>query len=69
MKPFGKEFRYILADGHLHDFISTIKSTFVLELDFLLYKWMHFESPTLEEANRMGFYIQFKKIQTSVYAT
>ena len=22
MKPFGKEFRYILADGHLHDFIS-----------------------------------------------
>ena len=62
MKPFGKEFRYILADGHLHDFIA-IKSTFVLELDFLLYKWMHFESPTLEEANRMGSIFNSKKFK------
>lgn len=52
-KLFGKEIRYVIADSYLHDLISSIKSAFINELHYLIYKWRYFEKPTDAERERM----------------
>jgi hypothetical protein len=50
---YGSESRYVIADNHLREFIDDLRELFRDEFGFLLFRWRNFESPTIEERNRM----------------
>jgi hypothetical protein len=48
----GNEFRYVLADGRLRDFIDALRSIHEREFALLFHKWALFEEPSKDEENR-----------------
>lgn len=68
-KLFGREIRYIISDKQLNDFVASIKTSFITEIDYLLTKWEWFEIPTPGEKERMESIFgknEFSSISTSL---
>jgi hypothetical protein len=49
----GNEFRYVLADGRLRDFIDALSNIHEIEFSLLFHKWALFEEPSKDEEGRI----------------
>jgi hypothetical protein len=59
----GNEFRYVLADGRLRDFIDALRNIHEREFSLLFHKWALFEEPSKDEENRITRLLGRKEAQ------
>jgi hypothetical protein len=59
----GNEFRYVLADGRLRDFIDALRNIHEMEFDLLFHRWAFFEEPSKDEENRITRLLGEKEAQ------